>query len=88
MPPSDTLRTGEDHRSRERNTPYYTMVRKLIIPSPSHYAAIRLNPAAMVEDLGLNDEATLAEAKRLETKTYLAYLVWVSRRQPPFFSSS
>ncbi|TFK91978.1 hypothetical protein K466DRAFT_481556 [Polyporus arcularius HHB13444] len=52
------------------------MVRKLIIPSPSHYAAIRLNPVAMVEDLGLEDEATLAEARRLETKTYLAYLVW------------
>ena len=50
----------------------------VIVPSPSHYAAIRINPTAMLECLGLCDDATLAEAKRLKTKKYLAYLYWVS----------
>lgn len=53
------------------------MVRRFV-PSPLHYMAIRLNPTAMVDDLGLDDPETVAEAKALQTKTYLVYLVWVS----------
>ncbi|KAI0697407.1 hypothetical protein C8T65DRAFT_813771 [Cerioporus squamosus] len=47
-----------------------------MVPLPCHYAAIRLNPTVMVEDLGLDDPITLAEAKRLKPKTYLAFLLW------------
>ena len=50
----------------------------VIVPSPSHYAAIRVNPTTMLECLGLCDDAILAEAKRLKPKNYLAYLYWVS----------
>ncbi len=53
------------------------MVRRLI-PSPLHYLAIQTNPTAMLEDLGLDDPATMAEARAIRTKTYLVHLVWVS----------
>ncbi|TFK91974.1 hypothetical protein K466DRAFT_659614 [Polyporus arcularius HHB13444] len=51
------------------------MVRRLI-PSPLHYLAIQMNPTAMLEDLGLDDSATMAEARAIRTKTYLVHLVW------------
>lgn len=52
------------------------MVRR-IIPSPFHYAVARLKPVKMLQDLGLNDDITLAEARQMDTKKYLIYLYWV-----------
>lgn len=49
-----------------------------MIPLPFLYSAIRLNPTAMVTYLGLDDDITLAEAKSVHPKTYLAFLVHVS----------
>ncbi|KAI0800136.1 hypothetical protein C8Q74DRAFT_1344479 [Fomes fomentarius] len=51
------------------------MVRR-IIPSPFHYAVAQLKPVKMLQDLGLNDEITLAEAQQMDTKKYLIYLYW------------
>ncbi len=45
-------------------------------PNPGTYAAIRLNPVAMVKDL--NDPEALVAAEALQTKTYLVYLNYVS----------
>ncbi|KAI0800131.1 hypothetical protein C8Q74DRAFT_1190978 [Fomes fomentarius] len=52
------------------------MVRR-IIPSSHHYAVIRMDPVAMVEGLGLDDDLeTLAEARAMQPRKYLVYLSW------------
>ncbi|KAI0697395.1 hypothetical protein C8T65DRAFT_743190 [Cerioporus squamosus] len=45
-----------------------------IVPSSLYYAAVRIDPVAMVQDLGLDDPQTLTEARGLMNKTYLALL--------------
>ena len=55
-----------------------SMSDRLMIPMPYRYSAIRLNPTAMVTELGLDDDITLAEAKSLDPKTYLAFFFHVS----------
>ncbi|TFK91977.1 hypothetical protein K466DRAFT_269464 [Polyporus arcularius HHB13444] len=45
-----------------------------IVPSRLYYAAIRINPTVMVQDLGLDDSQTFAEAQGLTNKTYLVLL--------------
>ncbi len=50
---------------------------RLLIPQPSHYAVIRLDPEAMVEDLGLQDTKTLLEVRNMSRKKYLVFLEWV-----------
>ena len=50
-------------------------------PSPHHYAVIRMDPVAMITSLGIDDPATLAEARSMNPKKYLVYLFWV--RPPP-----
>ncbi len=59
-------------------SPYPDMTDNLLVPLPCHYAAIRLNPTAMLKDLRLDDAITLAEAENFKPRTYLAFLLWVS----------
>ncbi|KAI0697410.1 hypothetical protein C8T65DRAFT_755346 [Cerioporus squamosus] len=47
-----------------------------LIPQPSHYAVIRIDPEAMVKDLGLEDSETLREVRGMSRKKYLVFLVW------------
>ncbi len=49
-----------------------------LIPLPSHYAVIRIDPEAMVKDLALEDAETLHEVRSMSRKKYLVFLQWVS----------
>ncbi|RDX48720.1 hypothetical protein OH76DRAFT_1310311, partial [Lentinus brumalis] len=40
------------------------------------YAVLRMDPEAMVKDLGLDDAATLDEVRQMSAKKYLVYLDW------------
>ena len=57
---------------------YSNMVLR-IVPSSLCYAAIRIDPIAMVRDLGLDDPQTLAEARGVKNRTYLVLLHMVCR---------
>ena len=48
----------------------------VFVPSPLDYAAIRMDPVAMVQHLG--DPLALEAAQGIHTKTYLVHLSWVS----------
>ncbi len=49
------------------------------IPSPWRFATIRMDPVAMVEDLGLRDASGfVAKARKMSPKKYLVYLDLVS----------
>ena len=52
------------------------MVRGLV-PLPSRYAVIRTDPITMLENMGLDDPITLAEAGNIPRKKFLVYLEWV-----------
>ncbi|RDX48702.1 hypothetical protein OH76DRAFT_1352070, partial [Lentinus brumalis] len=47
-----------------------------LIPLPSHYAVIRIDPEAMVKDLALEDAETLHEVRSMSRKKYLVFLQW------------
>ena len=48
----------------------------VFVPSPLEYAAIRMDPVAMVQHLG--DPLALEAAQDIHPKTYLVHLSWVS----------
>ena len=50
-------------------------------PGPGHYAVIQFKPVSMVQDLGIDDAATMAEALKIHPRKYLVYLNCVSRRR-------
>ena len=52
----------------------------VFVPSPLEYAAIRMDPVAMVQHL--DDPLALEAAHSIHPKTYLVHLTWVS--QPSF----
>ena len=52
--------------------------RRRVFPVPWFYAAIRMDPVAMVKDLGLNDAETLEAVEAFNPKTYLVYVNLVS----------
>ena len=54
----------------------------LFAPSPWDYAAVQIDPVAMV--LHLNDALALEAARRMNPKTYLVHLSWVSARPAIF----
>ncbi|RPD57886.1 hypothetical protein L226DRAFT_563584 [Lentinus tigrinus ALCF2SS1-7] len=47
-----------------------------LIPQPGYYAVIRIDPEAMVADLGLDDPETIQESRDMPRKKYLVYLEW------------
>ena len=47
-------------------------------PGPGHYAVIQFKPVSMVQDLGIDDAATMAEALKIHPRKYLVYLDCVS----------
>ena len=47
-------------------------------PGLGHYAVIQFKPVNMVQDLGIDDAATMAEASRIRPRKYLVYLDCVS----------
>ena len=47
-------------------------------PGLGHYAVIQFKPVSMVQDLGIDAAATMAEASRLRPRKYLVYLDCVS----------
>ena len=50
-------------------------------PGPGHYAVIQFKPVSMVQDLGIDDAATMAEALKIRPRKYLVYLNcvrWIS----------
>ena len=51
----------------------------LFAPSPWDYAAVQIDPVAMV--LHLNDALALEAARRMAPKIYLVHLAWVSARR-------
>ena len=50
---------------------------RAVVPLPHHYAVIRMDPEAMLRDLGLDDPVTLDEVRKIPVKKYLVYLNWV-----------
>ena len=48
----------------------------VFVPSPLEYAAIRMDPLAMVQHL--DDPLALEAAHSIHPKTYLVHLTWVS----------
>ena len=49
------------------------------IPCPSRFATVRMDPVAMVQDLGLPESSPyVARARAMSTKKYLVYLDLVS----------
>ncbi|RPD57867.1 hypothetical protein L226DRAFT_472486, partial [Lentinus tigrinus ALCF2SS1-7] len=58
------------------------MVRPLI-PQPGYYAVIRIDPEAMVTDLGLDDPETIQESRNMPRKKYLVYLEWPTELPMP-----
>nr|VWP01925.1 Candidapepsin-4 (EC (ACP 4) (Aspartate protease 4) (Secreted aspartic protease 4) [Ganoderma boninense] len=50
------------------------MSRRPVFPVPWFYAVIRMDPLAMVTDLGLDDTETLAEVEMFNPKKYLVYV--------------
>ena len=48
----------------------------VFVPSPLEYAAIRMDPVAMVQHL--DDPLALEAAQGIHPKTYLVHLSWVS----------
>ncbi len=53
---------------------------------PGHYAVLRMDPEAMLKDLGLDDAATIEEVRQMSVKKYLVYLDWVCFRHSMFIS--
>ena len=51
---------------------------QLIFPSGLAYAVVRMDPVAMVKDLGLDDAETLNAVEAMTPKKYLVYLEYVS----------
>ena len=51
---------------------------QLIFPSGLAYAVVRMDPVAMVKDLGLDDAETLNAVGAMTPKKYLVYLEYVS----------
>ena len=51
---------------------------QLIFPSGLACAVIKMNPTAMVKDLGLDDPLNLAAVQEMKPKTHLVYLEHVS----------
>ena len=49
----------------------------VFVPSPLDYAAIRMDPAAMVQHL--DDPLALEATQNIHPKTYLVHLSWVSK---------
>ena len=49
----------------------------VFVPSPLDYAAVRMDPVAMVQHLG--DPLALEAAQGINPKTYLVHLSWVSK---------
>ena len=49
----------------------------VFVPCPLEYAAIRMDPVAMVQHLG--DPLALEAAQGIHPKTYLVHLSWVSQ---------
>ncbi|RDX48700.1 hypothetical protein OH76DRAFT_650215 [Lentinus brumalis] len=49
---------------------------RAVAPMPGHYAVVRMDPEAMLKDLGLDDAATLDEVRQMSVKKYLVYLDW------------
>ncbi|KAI0350643.1 hypothetical protein OH77DRAFT_1412785 [Trametes cingulata] len=43
-------------------------------PSPGTYAVVRMDPVAMVEELGIDDVEAVAAARAMQPKSYLIYL--------------
>ena len=51
---------------------------QLIFPSGLSYGVIKMDPHAMVRDLGLDDSDTLRAVEDIQPKKYLVYLEHVS----------
>ncbi len=51
---------------------------QLPFPSGMSYAFIKMDPLAMVRNLGLDDGETLAAVAEMKPKKYLIYLEYVS----------
>ncbi len=56
---------------------------QLIFPSGLLYGVIRMDPRAMVADLGLDDQDTLDAVEEMKPKKYLVYLEHVSLLSTP-----
>ena len=56
-----------------------------IAPPPCTYAIIRMDPEAMIKDLGLDDPETLSEVEKMNPQKYLVYVEWVRSYQLPCF---
>ncbi len=68
--------------TKTSNAPPLPRMVRAVAPLPFHYAVLRMDPEAMVKDLGLDDAATLDEVRQMSVKKYLVYLDWVRSRRP------